>query len=87
MTRRTKVIRVPIVVDEQGNCFVHGWSHGLIDEQGRKEDFGDMEEQTRDMHDTAFQECSPQTVITAWATITVPLPTDQVEIVEEFVAE
>jgi hypothetical protein len=87
MTQRTTKIRIPIAVDEQGNCFVHGWAQGKTDARGLKEDYADMEEQTRDMHDTAFQECHPQTVITAWATITVPLPTDQVEISEEFTAE
>ena len=77
MTQRIKTIRVPIAVDEQGNCYVHGWAFGKP-KKGRAEDYGDMEEQTRDMHYESWQQS--KTVVVRWATIEVPLPDPSSEI-------
>jgi len=79
MTQRTKKIRIPIATDEQGNCFVHGWAFGDLG-KGRSEDYDDMEEQSRDMHDTSYQHLYPKTVVTRWVTVEVPLPEPESEV-------
>lgn len=83
MTQRTKKLRIPIAVDEKGNCYATGWRHEGTEVHG--EDFEGMAEQARDLHRTSFPES--QTVVTAWATIWVPLPSDEVEVLEDFTAE
>jgi hypothetical protein len=76
MTQRTKKIRIPIVVDEQGNCFYQGWAHSGTDIKG--EDYGAMEEQAAELHDNSFP--TSQTTVIRYATIEVPLPEPSSEI-------
>ena len=73
---KTKKIRVPIVIDEQGNCYVVGWAHAETDAGG--EDYGDMEDQAVENHNVAWER-SKRTVV-RWATIEVPFPEPSKEI-------
>jgi len=75
MTQRSKEIRIPIVVDEFGNCFIHGWAHA---DSYPPEDYVDMDEQTRDMFRSAFQ--ASRTLVTRWATIRVEIPASETEV-------
>jgi hypothetical protein len=77
MTQRTKKIRIPIAVDEQGNCYVQGWAHTSCEDL-KGEDYGDMEDQVSECHSTSFE--NSRTVVIRWATIEVPLPEASSEI-------
>jgi len=78
MTQRTTKIRIPIAVDEQGNCYTTGW----LDAKSELPDpgYGDMEEQARECHYTSFEAHHPQTVVIRWATIEVPLAVAETEL-------
>jgi len=75
---RTVRLRIPIAVDEQGNCYSTGW----VQQGSEHSDPGyrDMEEQARECHYTSFQEQNPKTVVTRWVTIDVPVPEFATEI-------
>jgi len=75
--RRTKKIRIPIAVDEQGNCYALGWAHAECKE-GRGEDYGDMEDQVVEHHHVSWE--NSKTTVVRWATIEVPLPEPSTEI-------
>jgi len=85
MTQRTTKIRIPIAVDEQGNCYTTGWyqANSEYPDPG----YGDMEEQSRECHYTSFQEQHPKTVVIRWATIEVPIPEASSEIESAVQAE
>jgi hypothetical protein len=76
MTQRTKTIRIPIVVDERGNCFYQGWAHSDCDIKG--EDYECMEEQAAELHDNSFP--SSRTTVIRYALVEVPLPEHSSEI-------
>jgi len=77
MTQRTTKIRVPIAVDEQGNCYVVGWAHASCEDL-KGEDYGDMEDQVMEHHCISFE--ASRTRVIRWATIEVPIPEASSEI-------
>ena len=77
MTQRTTKIRIPIAVDENGNCYSVGWAHSECKE-GHGEDYGDMEDQVMEHHHISFE--TSHTRVIRWATIEVPIPEASSEI-------
>jgi hypothetical protein len=77
MTKRAKTIRIPIAVDEQGNCYVVGWAHADT-EEGKGEDYDDMEDQVAENHNVCWE--GSKRMVIRWATIEVPLPEPSSEI-------
>ena len=75
---RTTTIRIPIAVDEQGNCYSVGWLHAKSEYPDPG--YGDMEEQARECHFTSFQEEAAQTVVVRWVTVEVPLAESSSEV-------
>ena len=75
---KTVKLRIPIVVDEQGNCYATGWRQA--DSEHDDPGYDDMEEQARGCHYASYAEQSPKTVVTRWTTIEVPLPESESEI-------
>jgi len=75
---RTVTIRIPVVVDEQGNCYSTGWFENGSEYPDPS--YGDMVEQARECHHTSFQEKHPQTTVIRWVTVQVPIPDAETDV-------
>lgn len=74
-TEKTVRIRLPIVVDEHGNCYSSGW---LDSHDAGIGGYEDMQADSYGAHCGAF--VGSKTRVTRWVTIDVPIPVSESEI-------